>query len=280
MGGNRLKAKINYKNLLIHVILIVGAFIMIIPFFWMISTSLKTYSESMQVPPTIIPKSFQFSNFSEVFEKVNFLTYYWNTILMTMGRTIGQLFFCSLTAFAFARMNFKGKNVLFVLILSVLMVPSQIVMIPSFVVMREFGWIDTFYALITPGIFSAFGVFLLRQFFMSIPRELDEAAKIDGCSFFGIYWRIILPLSKPAMIALAIFAIISTWNDFMWPLIVTNSDDMRVLSIGIASFQGQYNTQYPLLMAGALMATAPMIVVFMFLQKYFIQGIALTGSKG
>ncbi|UCZ55399.1 carbohydrate ABC transporter permease [Bacillus shivajii] len=253
---------------------------MIIPFLWMISTSLKTYSESMQVPPTIIPESFQFSNFAEVFEKVNFLTYYWNTILMTLGRTIGQLFFCSLTAFAFARMNFKGKNILFVLILSVLMVPSQIVMIPSFVVMREFGWIDTFWALITPGIFSAFGVFLLRQFFMSIPRELDEAAKIDGCSFFGIYWRIILPLSRPAMIALAIFAIMSTWNDFMWPLIVTNSDDMRVLSIGIASFQGQYNTQYPLLMSGALMATAPMIVVFMFLQKYFIQGIALTGSKG
>jgi multiple sugar transport system permease protein len=275
-----MNTKSNRRMISVHLLLIVGAVTMIIPFLWMISTSLKTFTESMQVPPTIFPADLQFANYLQVFKSVDFLNYYWNTIIMTLGRTIGQLFFCSLTAYAFARMNFKGKNVLFVLILSVLMVPSQIVMIPSFVVMREFGWIDTFYALITPGIFSAFGVFLLRQFFMSIPRELDEAAKLDGCSFFGIYWRIILPLSRPALVALAIFAIISTWNDFLWPLIVTNSDGMRVLSIGIASFQGQYTTQYPLLMSGALMATAPMIIVFIFLQKYFIEGIALTGSKG
>jgi multiple sugar transport system permease protein len=146
--------------------------------------------------------------------------------------------------------------------------------------MRELGWIDTFYAIIVPGIFSAFGTFLLRQFFMAIPKELDEAAKIDGCSFFGIYWRIILPLSKPALVSLAIFTILASWNDFLWPLIVTNSDEMRVLSIGIATFQGQYATDYPLLMAGALMATAPMIVIFLFLQKYFIEGIALSGVKG
>lgn len=272
--------KINLKNLLVHVLLISGAVIMIIPFIWMVSTALKTFAESMQVPPTMWPTELIFSNFTQVFEAINFFQYYWNSILVTLGRTVGQLFFCSLTAFVFARMDFPGKNILFILILSVLMVPSQIVMIPSYVVMRELGWINTFYALITPGIFSAFGVFLLRQFFMVIPRELDEAAKMDGCSFFGIYWRIILPLSKPALVALSIFAIISTWNDFLWPLIVTNSDDMRVLSIGIASFQGQYNTQFPLLMSGALMATAPMIIIFIFLQKYFIKGIALTGSKG
>ncbi len=275
-----MKAKINSRILFVHFLLIIGAILMIVPFLWMISTSLKTYAEAMQFPPTIFPKDLKFSNYLQVFESVNFIQYYGNTIIMTVGRTVGQLFFCSLTAFAFARMDFKGKNVLFILILSVLMVPSQIVMIPSFVVMRELGWIDTFYALITPGIFSAFGVFLLRQFFMSIPKELDEAAKLDGCSFFGIYWRIILPLSRPAMVALAIFAIISTWNDFMWPLIMTNSDEMRVLSIGIASFQGQYATDYPLLMAGALMSTAPMIIVFILLQKHFIQGIAITGSKG
>jgi multiple sugar transport system permease protein len=275
-----MKTKFKKRVLFVHFVLIIGSIIMISPFLWMISTSLKTYSESMQIPPTIFPKGLHFSNFLEVFESVNFLTYYKNTIIMTIGRTVGQLIICSLTAFAFARMNFKGKNFLFILILSVLMIPSQIVMIPSFIVMRNLGWIDTFYALITPGIFSAFGVFLLRQFFMSIPKELDEAAKLDGCSFFGIYWRIILPLSKPALVALAIFAIISTWNDFLWPLIMTNSDSMRVLSIGIASFQGQYATQYPLLMAGAIMSTAPMIIVFIFLQKYFISGIALTGSKG
>jgi multiple sugar transport system permease protein len=278
--GILMKKRSLKKTIFIHFVLITGAFIMIIPFLWMISTSLKTYAQSVQYPPTIFPSDLQFSNFIEVFKNMSFLDYYWNTIIMTVGRTVGQLFFCSLTAFAFARMNFKGKNFLFILILSVLMVPIQIVIIPSFVVMRELEWINTFYALIIPGIFSAFGVFLLRQFFLSIPKELDESAKLDGCSFFGIYWRIMLPLSRPAMVALAIFAIISTWNDFLWPLIMTNSDDMRVLSIGISSFQGQYSTQYPLLMAGALMSTAPMIIIFIILQKYFIEGIAITGSKG
>ena len=177
-------------------------------------------------------------------------------------------------------MSFPGKNVIFIALLSVLMVPSQVVMIPSFVIVRELGWFDTLYALIVPGIFSAFGTFLLRQFFMSIPRELDEAAKIDGCTYFGIYWRIVLPLSKPALVALAIFTILNAWNDFLWPLVVTSSDSMRVLSIGIASFQGEYATEYPLLMAGALMASLPLILIFIFLQRYFIEGITMTGMKG
>jgi multiple sugar transport system permease protein len=275
-----MKRKFPIKQLVIHVILILGAIVMITPFLWMIITALKTYPETIHVPPTILPKHWQFQNFIKVFQEIDLLTYYRNTIIMVLGRTIGQLIFCSLTAYAFARMRFKGRNVLFVLVLSLLMVPSQIVLIPSFVIMRDFGWIDSFYALITPGIFSAFGVFLLRQFFMAIPKELDESAKMDGCSYFGIYWRIILPLSKPAMIALAIFAIISTWNDFLWPLIVTNSDKMRVLSIGLASFQGQYVTDYPMLMTGGVLATIPMIIVFIFLQKYFIEGISLTGTKG
>jgi multiple sugar transport system permease protein len=159
------------------------------------------------------------------------------------------------------------------------MVPAQVVMIPSFVIMSKLGWINTFYALIVPGMFSAFGVFLLRQFFMSIPKELDEAAKIDGCTLWGIYWRIILPLSKPALVALAIFTILASWNDFLWPLTMTNSEDMRVLSVGIATFQGQHATDYPLLMAGALMATVPMILLFLFLQKYLIEGITLSGVR-
>jgi multiple sugar transport system permease protein len=271
---------IKSKRLHVHIILILGSFVMIAPFLWMASTSLKTFSESMQVPPTIFPKNFQLINYVEVFETIQFLRYYLNTIIVTFGRTIGQIILCSIAAYAFARMKFPGKNIIFIAILSVLMVPSQVVMIPSFVIMRELGWLDTFYALIVPGVFSAFGVFLLRQFFMSIPRELDEAAKIDGCSYFGIYWRIILPLSKPALVALAIFTILASWNDFLWPLIVTSSDDMRVLSFGIASFQGQHSTDYPLLMAGALMATAPMIIIFIFLQRYFIEGITLSGVKG
>lgn len=268
------------KKIGAHALLIIGSLIMIMPFLWMVSTSFKSFTESMQVPPTIFPKGFKFQNYLEVFEKINFAQYYLNTMIITAARTAFQLILCSLAAYAFARLRFPGKNIIFITILSVLMVPSQVIMIPSFVIMRELGWIDTFYAIIVPGIFSAFGTFLLRQFFMAIPKELDEAAKIDGCSFFGIYWRIILPLSKPALVSLAIFTILASWNDFLWPLIVTNSDEMRVLSIGIATFQGQYATDYPLLMAGALMATAPMIVIFLFLQKYFIEGIALSGVKG
>jgi multiple sugar transport system permease protein len=268
------------KKVAIHLVLIVGSLVMVAPFLWMLFTSFKSFAESMQVPPTILPKVWRLDNYVEVFEKVNFLTYYLNTISVTVGRTVGQLILCSLAAFAFARMSFPGKNVIFIALLSVLMVPSQVVMIPSFVIVRELGWFDTLYALIVPGIFSAFGTFLLRQFFMSIPRELDEAAKIDGCSYFGIYWRVVLPLSKPALVALAIFTILNAWNDFLWPLVVTSSDSMRVLSIGIASFQGEYATEYPLLMAGALMASLPLILIFIFLQRYFIEGITMTGMKG
>ncbi|WP_147675150.1 carbohydrate ABC transporter permease [Numidum massiliense] len=268
------------SKIIVHTVLILGAVVMVTPFLWMILTSVKSFAESMLVPPTFLPETWKLDNYSEVFETVNFAKYYWNTIVITVGRTIGQLILCSLAAYAFARLSFPGKNIIFVALLSVLMVPSQVVMIPSFVIVRELGWFDTLYALIVPGIFSAFGVFLLRQFFMSIPKELDEAAKIDGCSYFGIYWRIILPLAKPALVSLAIFTILASWNDFLWPLVVTSSDEMRVLSIGIASFQGQYATQYPLLMAGALMASLPMIVIFIVLQRYFIEGIALTGVKG
>ncbi|NRF95724.1 carbohydrate ABC transporter permease [Paenibacillus frigoriresistens] len=268
------------KKLIIHIILILGAVCMITPFFWMVSTSLKSFTESMQVPPKVLPSVWHFENYLTVIEKMNFTTYYLNTIVVTVGRTAGQLLLCSLAAYAFARLRFPGNNILFIGILSVLMVPSQVVLIPSFVIMRSFGWIDTFYALIVPGVFSAFGTFLMRQFFLTIPRDLDEAAKIDGCSLFGIFWRIFLPLSRSALVSLAILTVLASWNDLLWPLTMTSSDEMRVLSIGIASFQGQHGTDYPLLMSGALMATLPMIILFILLQRYFIEGIALNGIKG
>lgn len=268
------------SNLIYHIILILGAIVMVMPFLWMITTSLKTLPESMRIPPTLLPTEWKFENYASVFDKLDFIRYYMNTIWMTAGRTIGQLVLCSLAAYGFARLRFPGKEIIFLGILSVLMIPNQVVMIPSFVLMRELGWIDTFYALIVPGIFSAFGTFLLRQFFMSLPKDLDEAAKIDGASLFGIYWRIYLPLSKAALVSLAIFTMLASWNDLLWPLIMTSSEEMRVLTIGISSFQGQYATDYTLLMAGALMATAPMILLFIFFQRYFIEGIALSGIKG
>lgn len=263
----------------IHLLLIAGAVIMVTPFLWMVTTSLKTYLESMQIPPTIWPETWRFDNFARVFESADFLRYYANTIFVTVLRTGAQLFLCSMAAYAFARLNFPFKNTLFLLILSVLMVPMQVILIPNYALLAQLGWIDTFYALIVPGMFSAFGVFLLRQFFMGIPRELDEAAIMDGCTHWGIYWRIILPNAKPALVALAIFTVLAAWNDFLWPLVMTNSADMRVLSVGIANFEGQYSTEYPLLMAAALMSTVPMLLMFLFLQKHLIAGIALGGVR-
>lgn len=268
------------SRLAVHLLLAVGALIMIMPFLWMLSTSVKSFADSMSVPPKWLPTEWRFDNYARVIDSIDFGTYYLNTVIVTLGRTAGQLVLCSLAAYAFASLRFPFKNTIFLALLAVLMVPSQVVMIPSFVIMREFEWLDTFYVLIVPGIFSAFGTFLLRQFFMTLPKDLEEAAKIDGCSYFRIYWNIYLPLSKAALVSLAIFTILASWNDLLWPLIMTSSEEMRVLSIGISSFQGQHSTDYPLLMAGAVMATLPIIVLFIFLQRYFIEGIAMNGIKG
>ena len=263
----------------VHVVLMTFAVVMATPFAWMILTSLKTFIETVQVPPTLLPEVWRWENYLRVLEVTNFPIYYLNTIVMTVGRTVGQLLLCSLAAFAFARLSFPFRNTIFILFLSVLMVPIQAVLIPGFVLMRTLGWLDTFYALIVPGMFSAFGTFLLRQFFLTIPRELDDAARIDGASYFGIYWRIYLPLSIPALVALTIFTVLASWNDFLWPLVMTSSEEMRVLSVGLATFRGQHATDFPLLMAGSLMATAPMILLFLLLQRYFIAGIASSGIK-
>ncbi len=268
------------RKIYLHFILLAGVVLVATPFVWMIATSFKSFVESVQVPPTILPQSFQWTNYTEVFRSMNFSIYYGNTLFVTIGRTLGQLLVCSLAAYAFARLQFPFKNVLFLAVLSVLMVPSQVVLIPKFILMRELNWINTYMALIVPGVFSAFGTFLLRQFFMTIPKELEEAAKIDGCNTFRIYWRIFIPLSIPAMVSLIIFTVLSSWNDFLWPLVVTTTENMRVLSIGIASFQGEFRTNYPLLMSASVLGTLPILVMFMILQKSFIEGIAMSGIKG
>lgn len=278
--SSKTKKRINPNKLVIHIILLVGAVIMIAPFLWMVLTSVKTFGESTQVPPVIIPKSLQWENFSKVFTTLPFAMFYWNTIITTICKTVGQLMFCSLAAYAFARIKFPGQNVLFILIISVLMVPNQAYIIPQYLIMVKLEWLNTLTALIVPGVTSAFGTFLLRQFFMSLPKDLEDAAKIDGCNHFRIYWRIMLPLAKPGLIALAIFTILWSWNDLMWPLIVNSSPSKMPLSAGLASLQGQYITEFPVLMAGALLATWPMILMFIFLQKYFVEGIALSGTKG
>jgi multiple sugar transport system permease protein len=267
------------KTFLIHFILIMGSIVMLFPFIWMILTSLKTYAESIQVPPVMIPEDFQWKNYQEVFTLLPFFKFMMNTLIITVLRTAGQLFLCSLAAYAFARIVFPGRNLLFVLALSVLMVPGQVFLLPQYMIMVKLGWLNTLQAVVVPGLFSAFGTFLLRQFFMGLPKELEEAARLDGCNHFQIYWRIMLPLAKPGLIALGIFTILWSWNELMWPMIVNSSPDAMTLAVGLSSLQGQYGTNYPILMAGSFLAVLPMLILFIILQKQFIEGIAITGGK-
>jgi len=265
---------------IVYFILIVGAATMLLPFFWMIMTSFKTYSESVHIPPVWIPSHFRWNWYQQALTEVNFLRYYLNTIIVTLGRTIGQVLVCSMAAYGFARLRFPGRNVIFILVLAILMVPYQVILIPQYMELRDLNWLDSFAALIVPGIFSAYGTFLLRQFFMGLPKDLEEAARIDGLSYWGFFWRIALPLTKPALTTLAFFDILWSWNDFLYPLVMTSSDSMRLLSIGIANLEGVYTTQFPLLMAGAVMATVPLLILFIVLQRFIVQGIAFTGIKG
>jgi multiple sugar transport system permease protein len=246
---------------------------------WMIFTSFKTYEESIHIPMLIFPGAWNLDNYREVLNKFPFINFYCNTFLVMAVVVMGQLAICSLAAFAFSRMSFPGKEIIFLLCLSVLMVPGQIFLIPHYSMMVSWGLTDSLSALWLPRLFSVFGVFMLRQFFSSLPKELDEAAKIDGCSFFGIYHRIMLPLIKPALVSLGILVALDSWKDLMWPLIVNTDMKKQTLSAGLAYLIGEHTTIYPLVMAGGLMAVAPMLIFFFIFQRYFIEGIAHSGIK-
>lgn len=266
-------------KLAVVLVLSLGAVVMIVPFIWMYLTAFKTYQETLIIPIQWLPSSFYLENFTEVLSKLNFGRYYINTIIVTLSVTAVQVLFCSMAAYGFGRIKFPGRDVLFFILLSVLMIPQQMTLIPSFVLLSKFGWIDTLLALTIPHFFSAYGTFFLRQFFMSLPNELEESAIIDGCNRWGIYWRIMMPLTGTAIAAFAIFTILWAWNDLMWPLIMSSKDSVRVLSVGIATLVGQHGTRNNLLMAASVLATTPMIVMFILLQKQFVAGIAVTGLK-
>lgn len=268
-----------YIKISIHIVLILGAFLMILPFLWMFLTSVKNLTESMQVPPIIIPKTFKWKNYIDVWNTLPFVDFYINTILMVIFRVLFAVIFSSMAAYAFARIEFPGRNILFMLVLIQMMMPSQIYVIPQYLMVSKLGWLNSVKALVFPGLVSAFGTFLLRQFFLSMPNELEEAAILDGCNRWQIYWKIYMPLAKSGLIALSIFTALFAWKDLLWPLVVNMSQDKMTLSAGLASLQGQYSTNYPQLMAGAMYAIIPMIIIFVIFQKQFIQGIATTGSK-
>lgn len=264
----------------IYLILVGGALTMVVPFIWMISTALKTNLEVFTFPPTFIPEVPQWNNFTDIFEIVPYGRWFFNSIFITLVQTALYLFVASLAAFVFARLHFPGRDTIFMLYLVTLMIPGEVTLVPKFILMKELHLIDTYPAVILPGVFNAYGVFLLRQFFLTLPESLEEAAILDGASYFRIYRSIILPLSGPGLATLAIFAFMGAWNDFLWPLIVINTDIMKPLSVGLASFHGLYETNWPYLMAASTLALVPIVLVFVFAQKYFVEGIALTGVKG
>ncbi|MCD6553922.1 MAG: carbohydrate ABC transporter permease [Anaerolineae bacterium] len=264
---------------LLHLILVGGAVTMVMPFVWMLSSSLKTNLEVFHIPPTFIPTVPQWHNYVDIFKVVPYGRWFLNSVIIAVTQTVLYLFVASLAGFTFARMRFPGREAIFTLYLATLMVPGQVTLIPKFLLMKQLHLINTYAAVILPGIFNAYGVFLLRQFLMTLPDSLEEAAILDGASYFRIYWNIILPLAGPALATLGLFGFMGAWNDFLWPLIVINSDHMKPLSVGLASFHGLYETNWPYLMAASTVALVPIILIFTAAQKYFVQGIALTGLK-
>ena len=266
-------------KVLLHVVMYALAFITVAPFLWMVLTSFKELQDILTYPPKWIPEKFILSNFKNAFEAAPFGRYYFNSLFVAATVTLGQLATCSLAAYAFARIEFRGREVLFYLFLGTMMIPGQVIMIPSFLVLHWFGWIDTYYALIVPGLASAFGTFLLRQFFLTIPRDLEDAARIDGCTRAGVLWRIILPLSRPALATLAVFTFMGVFNDFLWALIVVSSDEMKTVQLGLAIFRDRYQTDWGQLMAASVTATLPILLVFFVAQRHFIKGITLSGLK-
>jgi multiple sugar transport system permease protein len=266
--------------IIISIVLFLLACSMLIPFIWMISTSLMSELEVYQFPPKFLPTSWRWSNFIEAMTLQPFGRFFLNSAIVAAASVIGQLIFCSMAAYAFARLPFRGREKLFALYLSTMMIPAIVTIIPAFLIINAFGWMNTYWALFTPTLSSVWGIFLLRQFFQTIPKDLEDAARVDGASEFTIFWKIVMPLSKPALATLAIFAFMGSWKDFLWPLIVTNRNDMRTVEVGIANFSSLYTTDWPHQMAAAVIVMLPIIVVFIFAQKYFVRGITLTGLKG
>jgi ABC-type glycerol-3-phosphate transport system permease component len=247
----------------------------------MVSSSLKVEADIWLYPPKWIPSPVLWSNYPEALQLMHFPRLLYNTLVITITGTLGLLISCSWVVYGFARFRFPGRDLLFVLLLSTMMLPAQVTMIPVFIMFREFGWLNTFKPLIIPAFFgNPFFIFLLRQFFMTIPTELDDAAKIDGCSYVGIWWRILLPLSKPALATVAIFSFMGHWNDFLWPLIYLNDENKFTLTLGLATFRGLYSTRWGYLMAASLVVLFPCVAIYFFAQHYFIEGITLTGMHG
>lgn len=264
----------------LYILLIMGGLVMIVPFAWMISTSLKSGQYVLSMPPQLIPNPATLDSYRRIFELYPIGRMLFNSLFVAGLTTIGQLITCSMAAYAFARLKFRGHNFVFLLYLATLMVPFQVTITPLFILMRIFGWINTYQGLILPGVFSAFGTFMLRQAFMTIPTEYEEAAYMEGASPLTIFLKIILPLSKPALATLSVFAFMGSWNSFMWPLFIVREETLMTLPVGLATLQGRWLTEWNLVMAGAVITVLPMLLLYLFAQKYLVQGYVMSGLKG
>lgn len=262
--------------------LVIVSAVMMLPFLWMISTSLKEPAKIFTFPPELIPSPVRWANYTEVLEKTLFHLFYWNSLYIAATVTVGTVLFASLAGYAFARIPFSGRNAVFLLLLSTMMIPTEVTAIPMFLFMREIGWINTHWPLIVLPIFGAggvFGVFVMRQFFLGTPKELEEAAMIDGCSRARIYWNIVMPMAKPAVATLVIFTFLTSWNDFFDPLIFINDRKLMTLPLALSLFTDEAGTAWHHLMSASVMATWPLLIVFFLAQRQFIEGVAMTGLK-
>ncbi|WP_290668249.1 carbohydrate ABC transporter permease [Kosmotoga sp.] len=265
-------------KILRHVLLSIGAFFSALPFLWLITTALKP-PKTLYSKPLLIPVHFYIKNFADALNAAPFGRYTLNSVIMTTGIVLCQTFFSALAGYAFAKLKFRFRNTLFYIFLGSMMIPFPITLIPNFLTINFLGWYDTYTALIVPRAVSVFAIFLFRQFFLSVPSEIEEASRIDGCSRFRTFFQIVLPISKPVIATSALFSFLFAWNDFLWPLIVTDSPEMRTIQVGLAFFQGRYGIQWTLLAAATILVILPTIVAFLIAQKNFIEGLSTTGLK-
>ncbi|MGN7799667.1 carbohydrate ABC transporter permease [Leifsonia sp. 22587] len=272
-------SKTRNSNATAHVILIVGSLVMVFPFAWQVLASVSTTAAITSVPPTIIPTSLHPENFVAVFQRLPFVSQFAVSVLITVIRVGAQLVLCSIAGYAFARMRFPGRNIIFSLVLAILLVPPQVFLISQYQIVQGLGLLNSIGGIVLPGLFSAFGTFLMRQFFLGLPEELEEAARIDGANPLQVFWRVMLPLARPGLSALAVIGVLLSWNDLLWPLVVSTQPGAQPLSVGLAGLQGQYSTDYPVIMAAALLASAPILILFLFLQRRVIEGLAFSGLK-
>ncbi|ORV85959.1 sugar ABC transporter permease [Mycobacterium interjectum] len=268
-----------FRAVVVYTALLAIAWVWLFPIAWAVSGSLKREGEVTE--PRLLPAHPRWSNYTEVFSLMPFGRMFFNTVLYAGCVTAGQVFFCSLAGYAFARLQFRGRDTLFVLYLGTLMVPLTVTVIPQFILMRALGWVDTPWSMIVPGLFgSAFGTYLMRQFFRTLPTDLEEAAILDGCSPWQIYWRILLPHARPAVLVLAVLTWVNVWNDFLWPLLMLQRDSLATLTLGLVRLRGEYVARWPVIMAASMLIMVPLVIIYAVAQRSFVRGIAVTGMNG